>query len=147
MRTDWTALARRFQRELYGRIFHDRPWEPLVRETLQRLRDGECDDQLVYHRRLRQPLGAYQHNQPPHVRAARRLEEVRQAQGLPPAYGVGDSVRYLITLNGPEPLELLRSPIDYQHYIDKQLAPVADSILPFIGARFAPLIAPQIDLF
>lgn len=147
VRTDWTALARGFQRELYERIFHDRPWESLIRETLERLRAGECDEQLIYHRRLRQPLGAYQHNQPPHVRAARLLEEARQAQGLPPAYGPGDSVRYLITLNGPEPLELLRSPIDYQHYIDKQLAPVADSILPFIGARFATLIAPQIDLF
>ena len=147
VRTDWTALARQFQRQLYERIFHDRPWASLLQDTLARLRAGECDDQLVYHRRLRQPLSAYQHNQPPHVRAARRLEEARRAQGLPPAYGIGDSVRYLMTVNGPEPLELLRSPIDYQHYIDKQLAPVADSILPFIGARFETLTAPQIQLF
>lgn len=147
VRTDWTALARRFQRELYARIFDDRPWQPLIEETLTQLRAGSCDDQLVYHRRLRQPLDAYQHSQPPHVRAARLLEAKRREENLPPAYAVGDSVRYLMTVNGPEPLELLRSPIDYQHYVDKQLAPVADTILPFIGARFETLSAPQIDLF
>jgi len=56
-------------------------------------------------------------------------------------------VNYLITVSGPEPLELLRSPIDHQHYIDKQLLPVADSILPFLGERFTELVEPQIGLF
>ncbi|GGB82968.1 DNA polymerase [Marinobacterium zhoushanense] len=147
VRTDWTALARSFQRELYARIFHDRPYHPLIAETIECLRGGRSDELLVYHRRLRQPLEAYTHNQPPHVKAARLLEAERRQQRLPPAYTVGDSVQYLITVNGPEPLELLRSPIDYQHYVDKQLLPVADSILPFLGEGFEALAAPQIDLF
>ncbi|TCK07400.1 DNA polymerase II [Marinobacterium mangrovicola] len=147
VRTDWTALARDFQRELYERIFHDRPYREMLEETINRLKAGKSDDELIYHRRLRQPLDAYTHNQPPHVKAARLLEAERRSRGLPPAYGIGDSVRYLITVNGPEPLELLRSPIDYQHYIDKQLLPVADSILPFIGEHFESLVAPQIGLF
>lgn len=147
VRTDWTALAREFQRELYERIFHGRSYRELIDRTINRLQAGECDNELVYRRRLRQPLDAYIHNQPPHARAARLLETERRKQGLPPAYAIGDSVRYLITVNGPEPLELLRSPIDYQHYIDKQLLPVADSILPFIGERFETLAAPQIGLF
>ncbi|MBR9882657.1 MAG: DNA polymerase II, partial [Oceanospirillales bacterium] len=147
VRTDWTALARTFQRELYERIFHDQPYESLITATLEALRGGERDEQLVYRRRLRQPLDAYTHNQPPHVKAARLLEMERKQQHLPPAYGLGDSVQYLMTVNGPEPLELLRSPIDYQHYVDKQLLPVADSILPFLGQGFEALSAPQIDLF
>ncbi|MBV1787219.1 DNA polymerase II [Marinobacterium sp. D7] len=147
VRTDWTALARNFQRELYERIFHDRLYHPLIAETIERLRSGQSDEMLVYRRRLRQPLEAYTHNQPPHVKAARLLEADRKQQGLPPAYTVGDSVQYLITVNGPEPLELLRSPIDYQHYVDKQLLPVADSILPFLGEGFEALAAPQIELF
>ncbi|WP_027852825.1 DNA polymerase II [Marinobacterium litorale] len=147
VRTDWTALAREFQRELYDRIFHDRPYQELIHRTVSDLQAGRCDDALVYHRRLRQPLDAYVRNQPPHVRAARRLEAQRQAQGLPPAFQVGDSVGYVITVNGPEPAESRSSPIDYQHYIDKQLLPVADSILPFIGEGFETLTAPQIGLF
>lgn len=147
VRTDWTALARQFQRELYERIFHDQPYDELIQQTLEQLHAGRSDDLLIYHRRLRQPLEAYIRNQPPHVRAARLLEIERQQQRLPPAYSVGDSVQYLITVNGPEPLELLRSPIDYQHYVDKQLLPVADSILPFIGQGFEALAAPQIGLF
>ncbi|OXE32057.1 DNA polymerase II, partial [Vibrio parahaemolyticus] len=34
-----------------------------------------------------------------------------------------------------------------QHYIDKQLKPVADAILPFIGTDFETLSAPQMGLF
>lgn len=147
VRTDWTRLAREFQSELYQRVFAAQPYHDWVVETVERLRAGLLDDALVYHRRLRQPLDHYRHNQPPHVKAARVLEAQRQQQRLPPAYTVGDSVRYLITVNGPEPLELLRSPIDYQHYVDKQLKPVADSLLPFLGEEFDMLIAAQIELF
>ncbi len=40
-----------------------------------------------------------------------------------------------------------RSPMDYQHYIDKQLKPIADGILPFIGKEFDTLALPQLGLF
>ncbi|MBA4503029.1 DNA polymerase II [Marinobacterium marinum] len=147
VRTDWTPLARTFQQELYGRIFHDRPWRSLLQQQVEAVFAGTCDEALVYRRRIRQPLSAYIRNRPPHVRAAQQLEDARHRQGLPPAYRVGDSIAYVMTVNGPEPVELLRSPIDYQHYVDKQLLPVADTILPFIGESFAQLVAPQIDLF
>ncbi len=35
----------------------------------------------------------------------------------------------------PEPLEYRRSAIDYEHYIDKQLRPIADAILPLSASR------------
>lgn len=147
VRTDWTPLAREFQQALYDCIFHDRPWRFMLQQRVRAVFAGDCDEDLVYRRRIRQPLDAYTRNRPPHVRAAQQLEDERSRQGLPPAYRVGDSIAYVITVNGPEPVELLRSPIDYQHYVDKQLLPVADTILPFIGESFAQLVAPQIDLF
>ena len=38
-------------------------------------------------------------------------------------------VGYLMTVNGPETVEYQQSPIDYQHYILKQLKPVADGVI------------------
>jgi DNA polymerase-2 len=55
-----------------------------------------------------------------------------------------------MTVAGPEPLETLdtrRTPIDYEHYLAKQLEPVADGILPFAGDSFARLTSRQRALF
>ena len=52
-----------------------------------------------------------------------------------------------MTTAGPEPLELRRSPIDYEHYLTKQLEPIADAILPFLGDSFSRLTSPQGALF
>ena len=38
------------------------------------------------------------------------------------------------------------SDIDYQHYIDKQLKPIADSILVFLDERFDEIIDQQLTL-
>jgi DNA polymerase-2 len=53
----------------------------------------------------------------------------------------------VITTNGPEPLEDIKSSIDYDHYIERQLAPVADSILHFVGDSFERITANQLDMF
>jgi DNA polymerase-2 len=53
----------------------------------------------------------------------------------------------MMTSSGPEPLETLHSPIDYEHYLSRQLEPVADAILPFLGDSFARLTSPQGALF
>lgn len=55
-------------------VFLREPWEGFARETVARLKSGALDDQLVYRKRLRQPLDAYRRNVPPHVQAARKLE-------------------------------------------------------------------------
>ena len=72
VRTDWTLMAREFQRELYAKVFNDEPVEDLVRETTSRLLAGELDEKLVYRKRLRRKLSDYQRNVPPHVQAARK---------------------------------------------------------------------------
>lgn len=56
-------------------------------------------------------------------------------------------ISYVMTTSGPQPLEMRRAPIDYQHYIERQLQPVADAILPFVQDDFAKLIDPNPSLF
>ena len=132
VRTDWTPLARRFQRELYRKIFLDEPYEDYVRATCDALLAGELDAELVYRKRLRRPLDAYTRNVPPHVQAARR-------QSRP-----GPWVSYLVTANGPLPVEALDAKPDYEHYRDRQLAPAADGILHFLGTSFETLTTDQL---
>jgi DNA polymerase-2 len=52
-----------------------------------------------------------------------------------------------MTCTGPEPLETLRSAIDYEHYLMRQLQPVADAILPLLGDDFTRLMTGQRQLF
>ncbi|KGR34050.1 DNA polymerase II [Vibrio campbellii] len=146
-RTDWTPLAQRFQNTLYQMIFHGEDPSDYVREMVEKTNNGEFDDQLVYQKRLRRKLHEYQKNIPPQVRAARLADDINAKLGRPLQYQNRGRIEYLITVNGPEPHEYRNSPIDYQHYIDKQLKPVADAILPFIGTDFEQLSAPQMGLF
>ncbi|MGI9498558.1 MAG: DNA polymerase II, partial [Geminicoccaceae bacterium] len=65
VRTDWTPLARRFQRELYRLIFLNQPFEAYIHDTLSDLRAGRLDAELVYRKRLRHDLKDYTRNVPP----------------------------------------------------------------------------------
>ena len=56
------------------------------------------------------------------------------------------AIRYVMTTSGPEPLEARTAPLDYDHYLTKQLQPVADGILPFVQDDFATLITGQLGL-
>src|SRR5690606_6740989 len=131
-RTDWTPLAQNFQQALYLKIFRREPYQDYVRETIARLLNGELDDQLVYRKRLRQPLKEYQRNVPPHVRAAHLADEENARLGRPAQYQNRGTIKYVWTTNGPEPRDYQRSPLDYDHYLTRQLQPVADGILPFM---------------
>lgn len=135
VRTDWTLMAREFQRELYANVFNDKPVEELVRDTTNRLLAGELDEKLVYRKRLRRKLADYQRNVPPHVQAARKSSNPQRW------------IDYVITVSGPEPSEERTSVLDYQHYIDKQLVPVADGILHFLNTSYHSVISEQSELF
>jgi DNA polymerase II len=147
VRSDWTPLAQQFQQTLYERIFKGEPYQDYVRDYVLRTTAGEFDAQLVYRKRLRRPLDDYERNVPPHVRAARLADDYNRAQGIPLQYQSGGWIRYVITTAGPEPLETRRAPIDYEHYLTRQLQPVADAILPFVGDDFATLTSRQQSLF
>ncbi|WP_312517603.1 DNA polymerase II [Massilia sp.] len=147
VRTDWTPLAQQFQQGLYERIFKGEPYEDYVRDTVARLLAGESDDLLVYRKRLRRPLEEYQRNVPPHVRAARMADEHFIRNGRTALYRKGGWIRYVMTLNGPEPMEARHAALDYEHYLTRQLEPVADAILPFLGDSFARYCSKQQALF
>lgn len=147
VRTDWSPLARQFQQELYLRIFNRKPYQDYVRDYVRKTLAGEFDERLIYRKRLRRPLDDYQCNVPPHVRAARIADDYNDQQGRPRQYHNGGWIRYVITVAGPEPLEVRSTPIDYDHYITRQLQPVADAILPFVDDDFSTLIGGQLGLF
>lgn len=146
VRSDWTPMAKNFQQELYQRIFSGDDFIPYLQKVVSDLYAGEVDDLLVYHKRLRQPIEGYVKTQPPHVKAAKVGQRFRQQQGVP-GYQRGDSITYVITTNGPEPTECLSSPVDYDHYLERQIRPVAEGILPFIEVDFESLISRQNSLF
>ena len=129
VRRDWTALAKKFQTELLERVFHEKDVTGYVRDFIKEIKKGTYDDLLVYRKSLRKGVADYTKTTPPHVKAARKLEKID-----------GDIIEYYITTEGPEPVQKRRNPIDYQHYIDKQVKPLADSILGFYGSSFDDLV-------
>lgn len=147
VRTDWTELAKELQSEIYNRVFHDQDPSELISSLVAELKAGQRDHQLVYTKRLRRPLDDYVKNVPPHVRAARLADEINRQQGKPLKYQRKGRIAYVMTTNGPEPVEYQQSPIDYQHYIDKQVQSIADAILPFVGLSFNAIIDDQMQLF
>ncbi|MGA6097612.1 DNA polymerase II [Stutzerimonas marianensis] len=147
VRTDWSPLAQQFQQELYRRIFNDEPYQEYVRDYVRRTRAGEMDGLLILRKRLRRRLDDYERNVPPHVRAARIADDYNLQRGRQRQYQNGGWISYLITVAGPEPLEVRRAPIDYDHYVSRQLEPIADAILPFVNDRFDTLVDEQLGLF
>ncbi len=129
VRRDWTPLAKRFQRELLDRVFHDRPVDDFVRDFVAALRGGSLDDLLAYKKAVRKRLGDYTTTTPAHVKAARK-------QTGPPSR----IIEYVITDAGPEPVDDRRGTLDYEHYVEKQLEPIADALLRFVGIHFADLV-------
>lgn len=147
VRSDWSPLAREFQQELYRRIFYDQPYEDYIKQTVQKLSDGQYENELVLRKRLRRKLKDYIKNVPPHVQAARKAEDIRRQRELPSLYQSGGWIEYIMTINGAEPRQYRESAIDYEFYIERQLAPIADAILVFKSSSMDKLLNNQIGLF
>ena len=148
VRTDWTPLARRFQRELYRRIFMREPYADWLRDQVNKLLAGELDQELIYRKRLRRPLSEYQRNIPPHAQAAAKLERWLQMKGLPSRFTTrGGWIEYRITAEPVWPDGSAGTPPDYSHYLEKQLRPPADSVFQFTGDDFKALAGLQLSLF
>lgn len=146
-RSDWTPLARQFQEGLLSRIFNGEPYREFVAEYAQSTLAGRKDDLLIYRKRVRHSLDAYQVNVPPQVRAARMADEYNGRLNRPKQYQRGGWIQYVMTRNGPEPQETRHSRIDYEHYLAKQLMPIADAILQPLGENFIALTGAQQSLF
>ncbi|HZF31159.1 MAG TPA: DNA polymerase II [Gammaproteobacteria bacterium] len=138
VRRDWTALAKRVQRELYTRLFTDRPVDGYLADVVRQVRAGKLDDELVYRKNLRKAADDYTASTPPHVAAARK-------SGKPQ----GRTVSYVVTSAGPEPLDNRKHPLDREHYVEKQVRPVAEPVLEALRLDFERVIGDrrQADLF
>lgn len=137
VRRDWTQLAKQVQRELYYRLFDDQDVTDYLFDVVRQVREGALDDLLVYRKGLRKPPAQYTATSPPHVVAARKSGDV------------GRIVSYLITVAGPEPLDNLQHEPDREHYVQKQILPVAEPVLGTLGLDFAQVVGDdrQMGLF
>lgn len=157
VRSDWTPLARQFQKQLFQRVFSEQPFQQWMKGEIEELMQGKKDLELIYRKRLRQPLSEYQRNIPPHAKAAAVLELWRKQQGLPALYkDRGGWIEYVMTTSGPQPLAVYQRlqggltgglQIDYQHYFEKQIAPVCDGLLALYNTSFAKICGQQMSLF
>jgi DNA polymerase-2 len=147
VRSDWTQLAKGFQLKLYQMVFAGQNVQEYVLQTIQDTRSGKLDEQLVYRKRIRRRLDLYVKNVPPHVKAARLADQQNAALGKTLKYQHKGWISYVITINGPQPIEYLTSQIDYDHYVEKQVKPIAEGILPFIDLSFENMTSQQMGLF
>jgi DNA polymerase II len=138
VRRDWTALAKQVQRELYHRLFTDQSVDAYLSEVVSKVRKGDLDAALVYRKNLRKGADEYTATTPPHVAAARKSI---QAQGR--------LISYVMTTAGAEPLDNVRHPLDREHYVLKQVKPVAEPVLETLGLDFERVIGDsrQLDLY
>jgi DNA polymerase-2 len=119
VRRDWTDMAHQIQRELLALLFRDTPPEQIedhIFAWVCAVRAGEKDADLVYRKSLRKAVEAYTRSTPPHVKAARLLPNPR---------GV---IHYVVTRDGPQPVGHISSPVDYDHYVEKQIEPIVRTI-------------------
>jgi DNA polymerase elongation subunit (family B) len=125
VRSDWTDLAKDFQSKLLDLIFHDKDPAYFINKYVNDLLKGKLDDKLIYRKSIRKDLKEYTKTTPPHVKAARKLNKLES-----------NLIEYVLTTDGPEPIQDIKHEIDYEHYINKQIKPIADTILLFLNKDF-----------
>ncbi len=137
VRRDWTALAKQVQRELYLRLFNDEPVDLYLFDVVKQVRSGKLDEALVYRKNLRKGAEDYTATTPPHVVAARKSTQA-----------TGRLISYVMTAAGPEPIDNVQHPLDREHYVLKQIKPVAEPVLATLGLEFEQVIGDsrQLDL-
>lgn len=124
VRRDWTELAKDAQRELYARLFKGESVEDYVSSVIHAVRNGSLDEKLVYTKGLSKEPERYTKVKPPHVVAALKSKEQ------------GRVVHYVMTVDGPEPVDELHHKIDREHYIEKQLRAVAEPVIETLGVTW-----------
>ncbi len=129
VRRDWTALAKQVQRELYQRLFTDQSVDAYLADVVKKVRNGDLDGALVYRKNLRKDADEYTATTPPHVVAARKSTQ-----------SLDRLISYVMTTAGPEPLDNVQHPLDREHYVLKQVKPVAEPVLATLGLDFERVI-------
>lgn len=140
VRSDWTKLAKSFQYSLFEALFSNDDIEVLIKKTISDLENGLFDDSLILKKRLSKRPWEYIKSIPPHIKAALELslEEQKTIR----------EIEYIMTVSGPKPISQSNIKPDYKYYIEKQIRPIAQSVLQSIGLNFDSLIeGDQLSLF
>ena len=138
VRGDWTKLAKIFQETLIKIIFenfedenlNDKIKDFIVKFTTK-LEKKEFDNYLIYFKKLTKSLNEYTKTTPPHVKAAREVENFNERL-----------VKYVMSEDGPKHISKLTENFkyDYKHYIEKQLYGVCDDILKPLNIDFLDIV-------
>ncbi|MFV7783899.1 DNA polymerase II [Shewanella marisflavi] len=143
VRSDWSPLAREIQAEIYYRLFAKLDVVAYLKQIISELQQGMLDDKLIFSKRLRRDIVDYTAKSSPHVKAAtiwcERSGEKEHGKR-------GAKISYLMTQNGAEPVQYRVGKIDYQYYLDKQIAPISDPILSILNTSFNNLVDKQMTL-
>ena len=129
VRGDWTDLSKKFQEELFNLVFHKEEVSLYIQKFVKDLKSGKYDNLLIYKKSISKSLSEYTKTTPPHVKAARMLDKL-----------TSNIIQYVVTIEGPEPIEKLKHKPDYEHYVEKQIKPIADTILSVYGKNFDDII-------
>jgi DNA polymerase II len=138
VRRDWTQASKKLQLEVLDLVFkHKGENDELkdkiakyIKEFIIDLKEAKYDELLVYKKAIRKSTEEYVKTTPPHIKAARKIG--RTSPGL---------IEYVMTTDGPEVITHKKHEIDYDHYINKQLKPIADSVLDLFGLDLDELFA------
>ncbi len=133
VRGDWCDAAREFQYKILDLIFHGKEDEvkKFIKDYVKAIKEGKMDEKLVIRKSIRKELEMYTKTTPPHVKAARKLKQI-----------ASNIIEYYIAEdNEPYPVELMKGrKIDYDYYIEKQIEPLADTVLSFYHTNFEDLM-------
>jgi len=114
----------------------DQSVDAYLADVVRKVRNGDLDSALVYRKNLRKDADEYTATTPPHVAAARKSSQP-----------LDRLISYVMTTAGAEPLDNVRHPLDREHYVLKQVKPVAEPVLATLGLDFERVIGDsrQID--
>ncbi|WP_052610310.1 DNA polymerase II [Bacteriovorax sp. BSW11_IV] len=141
VRSDWTKLAKKFQMELYEKFFAGVSVDSFIKDFIKEFKENPNVNDLIYKKRLTKSADEYIKSIPPHVKAAKLLIEKTGHTNL-------KSIRYVITRRGPIPIDFEPKDIDYDHYIEKQIRPIAEDVLKILEKSFDDLtLGDQLTLF
>ena len=138
VRRDWTPMAHMLQRQLLALLFQDATAaaiETHVVRWIEALWRGEKDGDLVYRKNLRKPVDAYKRAVPPHVRAARLM---KNPSGV---------IAYVMTVQGPQPVNHVSAELDYEHYIKTQIEPLLRTLAAVMPFDVDGAVKGVLDLF
>lgn len=124
VRSDWTPLAKQFQQDIFELVFKNESTSEYIDNYIKQLKNSALDGLLNYRKRIRNDLVSYTKTTPPHIRAARAANQLLGYE----KYKKGSLIEYYLAPSGPVSIDQ-DGTYDYQHYIEKQLLPIAESIL------------------